>query len=60
VSGFALSEVDLLESPFLHARERSKKYLLSLDPDRFLHTFRVNAGLQPKAEVYGGWESAPT
>jgi DUF1680 family protein len=22
-----------------------------------LHNFRVNAGLQPKAQVYGGWES---
>ncbi len=24
------------------------------------HSFRVNAGLPPKAEIYGGWESAPT
>ena len=22
-----------------------------------LHNFRVNAGLEPKAPVYGGWES---
>ena len=29
----------------------------SLEPDRLLHNFRVNAGLQPKAPVYGGWES---
>ena len=60
VSAFALSEVDLLDGPFLRARLLSQKYLLSLDPDRLLHTFRVNAGLPPKAEVYGGWESAPT
>lgn len=59
VSVFDLSEVDLLDGPFLRARQRSQKYLLSLDPDRLLHTFRVNAGLQPRAEVYGGWESAP-
>src|SRR4029078_1148209 len=26
-------------------------------PDRLLHNFRVNAGLEPKAPVYGGWES---
>jgi uncharacterized protein len=57
---FALSEVDLLDGPFLKARQRSQQYLLSLEPDRMLHTFRVNAGLPPKAEVYGGWESAPT
>jgi hypothetical protein len=25
-----------------------------------LHTFRINAGLPPRAEVYGGWESTPT
>jgi hypothetical protein len=31
--------------------------MLSLDPDRLLHNFRVNAGLEPKAPVYGGWES---
>lgn len=31
-------------------------YLLSLEPDRFLHSFRTNGGLKPKAEVYGGWE----
>ena len=36
------------------------QYLLSLEPDRMLHSFRVNAGLSPKAEIYGGWESAPT
>lgn len=55
-----LSDVELLDSPFLKAQSRTKEYLLSLAPDRMLHTFRVNAGLQPKAEVYGGWESAPT
>ena len=32
-------------------------YLLQLEPDRMLHNFRVNAGLEPKAPVYGGWES---
>lgn len=60
VTAFALGEVELLDGPFLRARTRNQKYLLSLEPDRMLHTFRVNAGLQPKAEVYGGWESAPT
>lgn len=57
---FALGDVDLLESPFLKARLKSQSYLLALEPDRMLHTFRVNAGLQPKAEIYGGWESVPT
>lgn len=60
VSSFALSDVDLLDGPFLKARIRSQHYLLSLEPDRMLHTFRINAGLPPKADVYGGWESNPT
>lgn len=57
---FALGDVDLLEGPFFKARLKSQTYLLALEPDRMLHAFRVNAGLQPKAEIYGGWESAPT
>ena len=32
-------------------------YLLSFEPDRFLANFRKEAGLPPKAEHYGGWES---
>lgn len=54
---FALSAVRLLPGPFTTARDLDARYLLSLDPDRLLHNFRVNAGLEPKAAVYGGWES---
>lgn len=54
---FNLGEVILLESPFKHAQEMDGKWLLSLEPDRFLHRFHTQAGLKPKAEVYGGWES---
>ncbi|USI72779.1 glycoside hydrolase family 127 protein [Sphingomonas morindae] len=56
---FDLAEVTLDESPFLHAQRRTEAYLLRLEPDRMLHNFRVNAGLPPKAPVYGGWESEP-
>jgi DUF1680 family protein len=56
-SAFALSEIRLLDGPFLQAQQRDAKYLLQLEPDRLLHNFRVNAGLPPKAAVYGGWES---
>src|SRR5438045_2050534 len=56
---FDMADVTLLESPFLHAQRMTEKYLLSLDPDRMLHNFRVNAGLKPKAPGYGGWESEP-
>ena len=29
-----------------------------MDPDRYLSGFRSEAGLEPKAPRYGGWESA--
>jgi len=54
---FDLAAVRLLPGPFAIARDLDARYLLSLDPDRLLHNFRVNAGLEPKAPVYGGWES---
>ena len=54
-----LHEVRLLDGPFREAQERDARYLLQLEPDRMLHNFRVNAGLEPKAPVYGGWESVP-
>ncbi len=50
----------LLDRPFKDAQDRDGRYLLSLEPDRMLHNFRVNAGLVPKAPVYGGWESVET
>lgn len=30
---------------------------MDLSADRLLHRFRLNAGLTPKGEIYGGWES---
>jgi len=57
---FDLADVELGESPFLHAQRMTEAYLLRLQPDRMLHNFRVNAGLQPKAAIYGGWESEAT
>ncbi|HWI59158.1 MAG TPA: beta-L-arabinofuranosidase domain-containing protein, partial [Bacillota bacterium] len=53
---FDLQQVRLLDGPFREAMLRDKAYLLSLDPDRLLHTFRVNAGLPSSAQPYGGWE----
>ena len=56
-SAFELADVRLLDGPFRRAQELDAKYMLRLEPDRLLHNFRVNAGLKPKAPVYGGWES---
>ncbi|MBN8576856.1 MAG: glycoside hydrolase family 127 protein [Cytophagales bacterium] len=54
---FNLKDVRLLEgSAFKNAMDKDAAYLLTLEPDRLLHRFRLHAGLTPKAEIYGGWE----
>jgi len=53
---FRLEDVRLLDGPFKHAMELDRRYLLSLDVDRLLHNFRVNAGLPSSAQPLGGWE----
>ena len=53
---FRLQDVRLLEGPFRHAMELDQRYLLSLDVDRLLHNFRINAGLPSSAKPLGGWE----
>ena len=57
VEPFAPSQVQLLESPFKAAMERNAKYLLEINADRLLHNTRKYARLEPKAPLYGGWES---
>ena len=59
LQAFDMADVTLGEGPFLHAQRKTEAYVLSLQPDRMLHNFRVNAGLPPRAPVYGGWESEP-
>jgi uncharacterized protein len=54
---FTLPDVRLLDSPFKQAMDRDRQYLLSLDPARLLHTFRLNAGLPSTAQPLGGWEA---
>jgi hypothetical protein len=49
--------VRLLDGPFLEMQRCGLAYLLSLDPERLLHTFRLNAGLASTAKPYGGWEA---
>lgn len=56
-SSFPLSAVELLDGPFLKAKTLTAKYLLSLETDRLLAGFRINSGLEPQAEIYGGWEA---
>jgi DUF1680 family protein len=39
------------------ALDVNRRYLLSLDPDRLLYSFRTTAGLPTSAIPYGGWEA---
>ncbi len=54
---FPLQSVRLLDGPFKHAQDTNTGYLLALDPDRLLAGFRLEAGLEPRAEKYGNWEN---
>ncbi|MEH3104143.1 MAG: glycoside hydrolase family 127 protein [Sphingomonas phyllosphaerae] len=54
---FPLSAVRLRPSDYARAVDVNRAYLLRLSPDRLLHNYHAFAGLTPKAEVYGGWES---
>lgn len=58
VYAFDLRDIHLLGSPFKSAMELDARYLLSLEPDRLLSRYREFAGLESKAEAYGGWERA--
>lgn len=54
---FEPGAVRLLPGRALDAQRLNAKYLLSLDPERLLRNFRLQAGLPATAEPLGGWES---
>ena len=53
-----LSSVRLLGGPLKQAQDLDAKYLLELEPDRMLAYYRRQAGLEPKAKPYGGWDGS--
>jgi DUF1680 family protein len=53
-----LNDVRLTGGPLKDAQDRDAAYLLSLSPDRMMAFLRKAAGLEPKAEGYGGWDGA--
>ena len=55
---FNVKDVQLLPSAFTEAMTADVQYLLKIEPDRLLADFRSHAGLKPKGERYGGWESS--
>ena len=54
---FDLARVQLRPGPFLDQTEIARRHLLSVDPDRLLHMFRITAGLASSAQPLGGWEA---
>ena len=54
---FSNHEVKLTNSRTKQRENINTAFLLSLDPDRLLHNFRVNAGIKSDAKPLEGWES---
>src|SRR5215813_5448403 len=51
-----LSAVRLTGGPLKQAQDLDADYLLKLEPDRMMAYYRKRAGMEPKAEGYGGWD----
>jgi len=51
-----LSSVRLTGGPLKKAQDLDAQYLLDLQPERMLAFLRQRAGLDPKAQGYGGWD----
>jgi DUF1680 family protein len=51
-----LQDVRLTAGPLKEAQDKNAEYLLQLEPDRMLAYLRKRAGLEPKAQGYGGWD----
>ena len=52
-----LGDVRLTPSPWRDAQDANLKYLMFLQPDRFLHNYHKFAGLPVRGALYGGWEA---
>ena len=54
---FPSHDVELASSWVKQREDLNTAFLRSLEPDRLLHNFRVNAGLSSVAKPLEGWES---
>lgn len=57
VQPIGLEYIRLKDGAFKQAQKADEAWLLELEPDRLLHRYRLYAGLEPKGEIYGGWEN---
>src|ERR1035437_7323486 len=55
---FKLSDVKILDGPFLNAQQVDLKYILALDQDRLLPPFLKDAGIKPLKDNYPNWETS--
>jgi DUF1680 family protein len=51
-----MTAVRLTGGPLKRAQDLNAEYLLKLEPDRMMSYYRKRAGLEAKAEGYGGWD----
>ncbi len=51
-----LADVRVTGGPLKRAQDLDAEYLLSLEVDRMMAFLRKSAGLEPKAQGYGGWD----
>ena len=58
VQEFKLSDVKILDGPFLNAQQVDLEYILALDPDRLLAPFLKDAGIKTLKDNYPNWESS--
>ena len=54
---FDLSRVRLMPGVLKDATDINRRFLLAQEPDRLLHSFRLNANLPSSAQPLGGWEA---
>jgi DUF1680 family protein len=54
---FSTKDVVLSESWIKQREAVNTQYIYQFDPDRLLHNFRINAGIESKAQPLEGWES---
>lgn len=55
---FSLQEVKVTDGAFKNAQDVDLRYILSLNPDKLLAPYLIDAGLPLKAPRYGNWESS--
>ncbi len=52
-----IRHVRLTGGPLKRAQDLDAEYLLKLEPDKMMAGYRLRAGLEAKAQGYGGWDS---